>query len=143
MVDQKDMKIIEILRENSRKSFTEIAEELGVSESTIRKRVKALEDEGIIKKYTIIVDPAKIGYRTVALVGLDVEPSHFLEAAEKMTEFEEVKCVSTSTGDHMIMTEIWVKDGKELTKLISEKIGKIEGVSRICPAIILEKLKEV
>ncbi len=141
MPDQKDLKIIGILKENSRKSFTEIAEELGVSESTIRKRVKALEDEGIIKRYSIIIDPSKIGYGTVALVGLDVEPSRFLDAAEKMTEFEEVKCVYTSTGDHMIMTEIWVKDGKELTKLISEKIGKIEGVSRICPAIILEKLK--
>jgi Lrp/AsnC family transcriptional regulator for asnA, asnC and gidA len=42
----------------------------------------------------------------------------------------------------MIMTEIWTRDGRELTKLISEKIGTIEGVKRICPAIILEKLKE-
>jgi len=41
----------------------------------------------------------------------------------------------------MIMTEIWTKDEREFTKLISEKIGKIEGVKRVCPAIILEKLK--
>jgi Lrp/AsnC family transcriptional regulator for asnA, asnC and gidA len=41
----------------------------------------------------------------------------------------------------MIMTEIWTRDGRELTKLISKKIGNIEGVKKICPAIILEKLK--
>jgi Lrp/AsnC family transcriptional regulator for asnA, asnC and gidA len=41
----------------------------------------------------------------------------------------------------MIMTEIWTKDGRELTKLLSERIAKIDGVKRICPAIILEKLK--
>jgi len=42
----------------------------------------------------------------------------------------------------MIMTEIWIRDGRELTRLISEKIGVIEGVKKICPAIILEKLKD-
>jgi len=42
----------------------------------------------------------------------------------------------------MIMTEIWTRDGRELTRLISEKIGVIEGVKKICPAIILEKLKD-
>ena len=73
---------------------------------------------------------------------MDVEPSQFLDAARKMTEIEEVKYVATSTGDHMIMTEIVTKDGKELTKIISEKIGKIEGVHKICPAIILEVLKD-
>jgi Lrp/AsnC family transcriptional regulator for asnA, asnC and gidA len=41
----------------------------------------------------------------------------------------------------MIMFEIWTRNGKELTRIISEKIGKIEGVNRICPSIILEKLK--
>lgn len=41
----------------------------------------------------------------------------------------------------MIILEIWTRDGKELTRIISEKIGKIDGIHRICPSIILEKLK--
>ncbi|MDY6930816.1 MAG: Lrp/AsnC family transcriptional regulator [Halobacteriota archaeon] len=142
-MDDKDRKIIEALRENSRTPFTEIAQKLGVSESTIRNRVQALENDGVIKKYTILVDPSKMGYNTVSIVGLDVEPSMFLEAAKSMAEIDEVQYVATSTGDHMIMSEIWTRDGRELSLLISEKIGKIKGVHRICPAIILEKLKEV
>ncbi|GBE17535.1 regulatory protein AsnC [archaeon BMS3Abin16] len=140
-MDDKDLKIIEILAEDSRTPFTEIAKRIRVSESTVRKRIKNLEDEGVIKKYSIIIDPAKIGYNTVAIVGLDVEPTKFLSVASKLTEFKEVKYVATSTGDHMIMFEVWTRDGKELTKVISEKIGKIEGIHRICPSIILEKLK--
>ena len=142
-MDDKDRKIIEALRENSRTPFTEIAQKLGVSESTIRNRVQALENDGVIKKYTILVDPSKMGYNTVSIVGLDVEPSMFLEAAKSMAEIDKVQYVATSTGDHMIMSEIWTRDGRELSVLISEKIGKIKGVHRICPAIILEKLKEV
>lgn len=140
-MDKKDKKIIEILSDDSRTPYTEIAKKLRVSESTIRKRIKALENEGVIQKYSIVVNPAKVGYNTVAIVGLDVEPSKFLSVASKMAELEEVRYVATSTGDHMIMFEIWTRDGKELTKIISDKIGKIAGINRICPSIILEKLK--
>jgi Lrp/AsnC family transcriptional regulator for asnA, asnC and gidA len=140
-MDQKDKKILEILSNDSRTPYTEIAKRLRLSESTIRKRIKALEKEGVIQKYSIVVNPVKVGYNTVAIVGLDVEPSKFLTVASKMAELKEVKYVATSTGDHMIMFEIWTRDGKELTRIISEKIGKIEGINRICPSIILEKLK--
>lgn len=141
MVDERDMLIIDILQENARTPYTEIAARLGVGESAIRKRVKALEEGGIIEGYTIVVNPAKLGYNSISLVGLDVEPTHFLDVAIRMTEFPEVKFVATSTGDHMIMTEIWLKDGRALGEFIAEKIGKLEGVHRVCPAVIMEKLK--
>ncbi len=140
-MDYRDRKIIEILSKDSRTPNTEIAKKLGVSESTVRKRIKALEKKGVIEKYSIVINPAKMGFNTVAIVGLDVEPSRFLNVATKLTEFKEVRYVATSTGDHMIMIEIWANNGKELTEIISNKIGRIEGINRICPSIILEKLK--
>lgn len=140
-VDKLDLKIITMLREDGRIPFTEIAGKLKLSESAIRKRVKALQKKGVIQKFTIEITPSKIGINTVAIVGVDVDPTELLEAAQKLCEIKEVRSVATSTGDHMIMTEIWSKDGRELTKIISEKIGTIEGVKKICPAIILEKLK--
>ncbi len=140
-VDALDFKILKMLQEDGRRSFTEIAEKLKLSESTIRKRVQALQKKEVIKKFTIEVDPFKMGIRTVAIVGVDVDPTKLLEAAQKLCELKEVRSVATSAGDHMVMTEIWTRDGRELTKLISEKIGRIDGVKKICPAIILEKLK--
>jgi len=141
-LDETDIKIIKMLEEDGRRPFTEMAEKLKVSESTVRKRVSALRRKGVIKKFTVKVDPSKMGVKTIAFVGVDVDPTKLLEVAQKLCDFKEIKWVATSTGDHMIMTEIWTKDGRELTKLISEKIGVIEGVKKICPAIILEKLKD-
>jgi Lrp/AsnC family transcriptional regulator for asnA, asnC and gidA len=140
-IDELDLKILKLLEEDGRLAFLDIAKKLRLSESTIRKRVQALKENGVIKRFTVEIDPAKIGLNTVAIVGIDVDPSKLLEVAQKLCDFKEIRCVATSTGDHMIMTEIWTKDGRELTRLISEKIGPIEGVKKICPAIILERLK--
>ena len=135
------MKIIELLQENSRMSYTEIAKVLGVTETTVRKRIADLEKRGVIKKYTIEVEPSKLGYKTVTILGLDVEPKYLLEAAKKLAELEESRWVATSTGDHMIMAEIWTRDGEELFNLITKKISKIKGVKDLCPAIIMERVK--
>jgi Lrp/AsnC family transcriptional regulator for asnA, asnC and gidA len=140
-IDEIDQKILKLLEEDARLPFLEIAKKLKLSESTIRKRVQALKGRGVIKRFTVEIDPTKIGLNTVAIVGIDVDPPKLLEVAQKLCEFKEIRCVATSTGDHMIMTEIWTKNGRELTRLISEKIGPIEGVKKICPAIILERLK--
>jgi len=141
-MDKKDFKIVEMLRQNARIPFTEIAKKTGTSEATIRKRARNLEEKGVIKGYTIIVDPAKLGFNIVSIVGFDVDPAKFLEIARRLTEFKEIKYVATSTGDHMIMTEIWTKNTADLAYFL-QKIGKVEGIKKICPAIITEKLKEI
>ena len=140
-IDQIDLKVLKMLQEDGRLPFTEMAGKLKLSESTIRKRVQSLQKKGVIRKFTIEIDPPKIGMNTIAIVGVDVDPTELLDVAQKLCRIREIRSVATSTGDHMIMTEIWTRDGRELTKLISEKIGKINGVKKICPAIILEKLK--
>ena len=141
MVDELDLKILAMLKEDGRRPFTEMAKKLGLNVSTIRKRVLALQTQGVIKKFTVEIEPLKIGIKTISIVGFDVEPTRLLDVSERLCELEEIHSVATSAGDHMIMTEIWTRDGRALTKLISERIGKIEGINKICPAIILEKLK--
>ncbi|MEM1513809.1 MAG: Lrp/AsnC family transcriptional regulator [Candidatus Thermoplasmatota archaeon] len=142
MLDEKDKKIIEILEKNARTPYTKIAKELGLSEGAIRKRVDNLEKNCIIKKYVAVVDPKKLGYNSIALLGVDVEPTKLLEVANEIAKINEAKNVSISTGDHMIMAEIWARDGRKLSELLT-RIGKIDGIKRLCPAIILEKVKEV
>jgi Lrp/AsnC family transcriptional regulator for asnA, asnC and gidA len=141
-IDETDARILELLEEDARRSFTEIAEKLNVSESAIRKRVSALQRKGVIKKFTIKMDHAKLGLNTVAIVGVDVDSEKMLGIAQQLCDFKEVKCVATSSGDHMIMLEVWAKNGKDLNKLISNRIFTLEGVKRVCPALILEKLKD-
>jgi len=141
MLDERDRIIIEMLTKDARTPFTEIAKVLGISETAVRKRVKALEEAGVIKQYTIVIDPSKLGYNLVSLTGIDTMPEKIFDVAAKLKEFDFVRNVYLTSGDHMIMTEVWAKDGEDLSDIISNKIGKIEGVTKVCPAIILEKLK--
>ncbi len=141
MLDERDRIIIQMLTKDARTPFTEIAKVLGISETAVRKRVKALEEAGVIKQYTVKVDPAKLGYHLVSLTGVDTLPEKIFEVANKLKEFDFVRDIYLTSGDHMIMTEIWAKNGEDLSDIISNKIGKIEGVTKVCPAVILEKLK--
>lgn len=141
-MDNTDFVILRILQEDASTPFTEIARRLKISESTVRKRVERMRREGVIKKLTILIEPSKIGFNATAIVGIDVEPSKLLEVSQKLCDLSETKCVATSTGDHMIIAEVWAKDVRDLSRIISEKIGSIDGVKKVCPAVILEKLKE-
>lgn len=142
MLDDIDRRIIKLLQEDSSQTYAELARKLGMKESTIRKRVLTLRDKGVIKRFTITIEPSKMGFNAVAIVGIDANPSKFLTVARELAQLPETRYVATSTGDHIIMTEIWAKDGQELSRIISEKIGAIDGVLRVCPSIILEKIKE-
>ena len=141
MVDDIDLSILNVLESDASASFSDLARKLKLNESTVRKRVLALKDKKIIKKFSISIDPQKIGFNTIAIIGIDVDPPKLLEVAQKICGITEMKSVATSTGDHMIMCEVWAKDCKALLKISSEKIEKIDGIKKICPAIILEKLK--
>ncbi len=140
-MDEKDLKILKILEDNARTPFNRIAKELNISEGTVRKRVLKMENEGVIRRYAVDIDPKKLGYKTIVLLGMDVEPKHFLSAARELSKLECVKWVYTSTGDHSIMAEIWAESTAELDRIISEKISKIEGVNDLCPTILMERIK--
>jgi len=139
-MDKLDFGILEFLSGNSRTPFMEIARRLKVSESAIRKRVSNLEKNGIIRKYSLVLDNNKAGIGNIALVGIDIVPEKYLEVAEKLTKFDEIKYAASTMGDHMFMLEILTKNDDEL-RSISEKIRRIEGVTRICPAIVKDTLK--
>jgi Lrp/AsnC family transcriptional regulator for asnA, asnC and gidA len=132
--------LIRLLMENSRASYVEIAEKLGVSEAAVRKRIKRLEDLGVIRRYIIDLDPKRLGYEVLAIIGLDVEPEHLLKIMEELRSKEEAVRLYLTSGDHMLIVECWFKDSQELSGFI-KGLESREGVRRVCPAIVLERLK--
>jgi len=139
MVRISNLELLRILKENSRIPFVKIAKIFGVSETAVRKRIRKLEKEGIIKKYTIEVNLKKIGLE-MALIGIDTKPEYYISTIEKLKEMDEVVNLYASSGDHMIMIDCWFKSSEELRKFI-KTLESMEGVTRVCPAIILEKIK--
>ena len=141
ILDEKDLKIIEILRENARTSYTDIARQLGISDVAVLKRIRKLEQLGVIRKYTIVVDPKKLGYTAISITGIDVAPEQLFTVLDELKSKEYVKFLALTSGDHGIMATIWARDSRELAK-IHDEISKMDGVKRVCPAVILDVLKE-
>lgn len=139
-ISEKDLAIIEFLMQDARMPYTEIARRLGVTEAAVRKRVRKLEEEGIIKGYRASVDAKKLGYKIVAEIGFDIEPEQYVKVIETVKNMPEVKRMKSTTGDHMIMIECWFHDSDEMVRFV-RKLESIEGVMRVCPAVLVEELK--
>ncbi len=141
MLDSTDAEIIQFLQLDARSSYTEIARKMKMNEATIRNRVNKLEELGIIKKYTLLLDHHKLGYDTRVIVGVDIDPENFLSVSKKISELPEARRVFTCTGDHMVLFEAWFTNQAELTTFLEKEIKSLSGITRICPAIVLDQLK--
>jgi len=141
MLDQTDKKIIDILIENSRMSYADIARKLGVSEATVFKRIKKLKDEGVIESFTLRLEPSKIGKNVYISIGLTVNPVLLDEIAKKLSNFDEVSEVYITVGEHNIIAHALVKDNDAFNEFLMNKIYKLEGITKIDINIILKKLK--
>jgi Lrp/AsnC family transcriptional regulator for asnA, asnC and gidA len=141
MLDERDLKILRRMSENARITFTELAKEVNLSDVAVIKRVKRLEGS-IVKRYTISVDPRKLGYRIVSFTGIDVEPERLFEVIEKVRNRGYVMGLWLTTGDHQLMTMVWARNEEDMAK-IHKELSEINGVKRVCPAIVLKTLKDI
>ncbi|MCD6324126.1 MAG: Lrp/AsnC family transcriptional regulator [Desulfurococcales archaeon] len=140
-MDKKDLRILEILSNNSRTPATWIARELGISDVAVKKRIQRLEREGVIKAYRVELNPSKLGYSAVALVGVNVNSECLLEVAQKLSQRKDTVFVALTSGDHDVMIELWARNGAEMQRKLKE-IKEIDGVNNVYPAIILDIVRE-
>jgi Lrp/AsnC family transcriptional regulator, regulator for asnA, asnC and gidA len=132
-----DEKIIKILKNDSRKSFVEIANEIGMSESAVRRRVKNLQDVGVIKKFTIDMGPSnKTSAITLISVSSTADTSN---VSNHLLSLKGIEVVYEITGQYDIATIIIAPTILEINSYIDE-IRKIEGVSDTNTVIILRTL---
>lgn len=138
-MDEKDLKIINLLVSNARIPKTKIAKEMNVTEAAVRKRISNLEKREEILGYKAIVNYKKVGL-SASLTGVDVEPDKLWKVVEELKNLESVKSLWLTTGDHTIMAEIIAKSVQELSE-IHQKIAEMVGVKRVCPSIITDIVK--
>ncbi|RUM34270.1 MAG: transcriptional regulator [Archaeoglobus sp.] len=138
-MDTKDRTILKILMENARTPKTQIAKVLGITETAVRKRISKLEREKVILGYKVVINYKTAGL-SASLTGVDVVPEKLWSIISKLKDVEGVKSIILTTGDHMIMLEIVAESVEELSE-IHGRIEKLEGVKRICPAIVLDVLR--
>ncbi|MHA1961783.1 MAG: Lrp/AsnC family transcriptional regulator [Candidatus Thorarchaeota archaeon] len=140
-LDPIDTRIIDMLQDDGRRSFSEIADEVGRTEVTIRRRVKRLVDEGIIKRFTVIIDPLKIGRRIRAIIRVKTMMKEATMIGDKVKEYEEVNEAYFLDGACGLMLKITVDDLAELRQFLEKRLGKLTGVGEVETCIVLEDIK--
>ena len=140
-LDEIDQQIIDMLQDNGRRSYSEIAEAVKRTEVTIRRRVRRLENEGIIKRFTVVIDPLKIGRHIQAVVRVKAMMKEASEIAEKVKNFEEINEAYFLDGACGLMLKVTVNDLAELRQFLETRLGNVTGVGETEVCIVLETIK--
>jgi len=126
-LSESDLRILEILQNEGRTSYSAIARELGIAESTIRYRVERLREIGVIRAFIALLDPRKIGLDITAIALIKVDANEIVRASETLATFEESHHLFRSMGSYDLVSVVHARDIAHLNELI-ERIKKIPGV---------------
>jgi DNA-binding Lrp family transcriptional regulator len=138
--------ILEILSENAKATPGEIATLLGRPEEEVVRKIKELEDSGVIRKYITLINWEKLQESYVfAVIELKValqRKTGYDAVAERIARFSEVESVRLISGDHDLSVTVKGRSMKEVAYFVAEKIAPLEGVQSTCTHFILKSYKE-
>lgn len=143
-LDDTDLRILQVLQENARQTYTAIGKRVGIAHSTVYDRLKRMEQHGIIRKYTALIDAEKAGVKSItALVTIYTDPKVSEKVAEKLCEAPEVLEVYTSLSEELqIMAKIVAEAQEHLHEFIANSVAPLPGVLRVRTSIVTKKFKE-
>lgn len=140
-LDEIDRTIIEMLQEDGRISFSDIAKKVDKTEVTIRRRVRRLQKEKIIQRFTVVLDPLKMGKKISAIVKVKAQMKQATRIAEEVKRYEEVTEAYFLDGACGVMLKVTVDDLAHLKSFLENRLGKAPGVGEVETCIVLETVK--
>jgi len=143
-LDATDLGILEVMQNDARQTYTAIGKRLGMAHSTVYDRIKRMEQYGIIKKYTAIIDAEKAGAKNItAIMTVFTDPKESEKVAEKLCEAPQVLEVYTSLSEELlIIAKVVAEDQESLHIFIANSVAPLPGVLRIRTSIVTKKFKE-
>lgn len=139
-MDIVDIKILELLKDNSRMSFNDISESVGKTEATVRRRVKKLSELGVIKKFTI---EYSIDNKPRTRATLKVEPDfkEIKRILKELLDIEEITNIWRLSGDCGLFMKVEIPSIEQFNPLLEEKISQIQGVRIVETCFITDIIK--
>ncbi len=137
-LDEIDVKILEILKKDGRKPFVDIGKALGLSEGAVRRRVKLMQEKGIIKRFTIELSKDFI-VNAISFIYFE-KGERSKDTLQKIAEMENIETVYELTGRIDAVALISARNISELNRCIDE-IRKLEGVKATETAVILRVIR--
>ncbi len=139
-MDDLDKLILQKLQEDGRTPFTRIANEAGVSETTIRSRYRNLVSEGVVHTVSI-VDPFSLDFQAPAMIGVSVEPGRVEKIAEEISQLAEVSYLVSTLGVYDLIVEVYCRDLPHLTDFVTNQICLVQGVRSVDTLLIAKSYK--
>ena len=119
-LDKIDIKIIQELQENARKSFAEIGRIVGLSSPAVADRMQKMEEMGVIEGYQVSLNPEKVGLHVQAYVTLKITSSNYIHFMSKLDQFPEVLECSKLTGEYCVSLKVAVRSNKKLEEVLNK-----------------------
>lgn len=142
-MDKIDLKIIQMLKENSRTTCSDISKKVLLSVPAVTERLRKLEDENIIKQYTLRLNRKKLEQNVLAFVLLNIDnPEHITEFRDTIVKSEWVLECHHIAGEYDYILKIVAENTDKLEIYIAEVLQKISGVKRTNTIVVLSTSKE-
>lgn len=142
-MDDLDLKILESIQTDSRKSFRDIAKEVESTAATVISRVEKMQDSGVIKGYSAEIDFSKLGYETTALINLQVDGDRGLKSiGEDFGKHPNIIFMAETTGETDVILIVKFKTREELKRLLKDELLKKDYVKKSSTSYIEHLYKE-
>lgn len=142
LLDEVNLKILDILSRDASRPFVDIAKELEISDATVHIRVRRLVAAGILRKFTIATDNRLLGYDHLAFVGININEGSSDEAIAILSAFDEILELHEMYGQFDLLLKIRTKSLEEMRDMIANKIGRIPQIREAELMTVLKTVKE-
>jgi DNA-binding Lrp family transcriptional regulator len=139
-IDVLDMKIIQYLTEDARTTYRSMAEEAGVSEATIKNRIDRLVKEGVINKFTVMLDYHKLGRAIKSFIGLKVQPAKLHDIVDHMKSHPDVHVLYRTSGDVDLLFEVIFEKMEDLNAFLEKELA-LDGILGTVVTIVIGPYK--
>lgn len=140
-LDELDRKIIRILHRNARISYTDLAKEIGLSRVAVQTRISSLMENGVIERFTAVINPEKVGIAVSAFFNVEVEPKFLQQVAEALEEEPSVTSLYHMTGPSKLHMHGLFTNHQAMETFLKEKLYPLPGITGVDCQVLIKRYK--
>jgi Lrp/AsnC family transcriptional regulator for asnA, asnC and gidA len=142
LLDEVNLKILDILSRDASRPFVDIAKELEISDATVHIRVRRLRAAGILRKFTIATDNALLGYDHLAFIGINISRGTSEEVIVALSPLDEILELHELYGEFHLLLKVRARSLEQMRDIVVNKLGKIPQIMEAQLMTVLKTTKE-
>ena len=142
-LDESNQKILQLLTENARISYSEIGERIGISRAAVTARVKEMEEQGIIEAYTVVINPQRVSGAISSYIEIEAAPEALPMVVNRLDQNDMVTQVYRMTGSCKLHVHAVAANQEEMERFLHDEIDQLPGLVQASCNIILSRIKDI